>query len=253
MSRIAPRILFAFVAILMLAALPATAGAKSHHKSKHRVAHKADRNKDGLPDRWERRHKLSLKVNQAGRDQDRDGAKNAAEFTAGTNPRKADSDNDGVKDGAENVGTIVSFDPATGILVITAAGGTTVSGKVTADTEIKCGCAGGRDGHHGDDDNEDHHGHAVASHNGDGDDDGPNHDAGDDHGATPATPATPADPGVAPATPATPATPPAACTSASLVKDAIVREAELKLTADGPVWDELKLAKTPAAPVTPTT
>ncbi len=147
MSRITPRLFFAIVALFMLAALPATANAKSHHKSKHKVAHKADRNKDGLPDSWERAHKLSLKVNQASRDQDRDGSKNATEFTAGTDPRKADSDNDGVKDGAENVGTIVSFDPATGILVITAAGGTTVSGKVTADTEIKCGCQGGHDGH----------------------------------------------------------------------------------------------------------
>ncbi len=85
----------------------------------------------------------------------------------------------------------------------------------------------------------DHHGDATASHHGDG--------QGDDNAATPATPAVPAIPGTDPATPAIPATPPVACTSASLVKDAIVREAELKLTADGPVWDELKLA-TPTTP-----
>jgi Bacterial TSP3 repeat len=234
MSRFSLRLIFAMVAILMLAAVPATAGAKSHHKSKHHAAHKADRNKDGLPDSWERQHKLSLKVNQASRDQDRDGAKNVAEFTAGTDPRKADSDNDGVKDGAENVGTIVSFDPATGILVVTAAGGATVSGKVTADTEIKCGCQSGRDGHG--DHQGDHHGDATASHNGEGDDDA----------TIPATPATPG------TDPATPATPPVACTSASLVKDAVLREAELKLTADGPVWHELKLTTPAPAPVTPT-
>jgi hypothetical protein len=111
-------------AIAMLA-LPAVAAAK-------------DRNHDRIPDRWEKRHKLSLKVNQAGRDQDRDKLRNRAEFMAGDNPRSADSDGDGVPDGEENAGTIQSFDPSTGKLTIALFGGETLSGLVTGQTEIEC-------------------------------------------------------------------------------------------------------------------
>src|SRR6478609_9210249 len=67
-----------------------------------------DRNHDRIPDRWEKRHHLSLHVNQARRDQDHDGLKNRAEFKAGDNPRKADTDGDGIKAGAENTGTVLS-------------------------------------------------------------------------------------------------------------------------------------------------
>src|ERR1700709_2084051 len=55
-----------------------------------------DRNGDRIPDRWERAHHLSLKVNQAKRDKDHDGLRNKAEFMAGDNPRDADTDNDGI-------------------------------------------------------------------------------------------------------------------------------------------------------------
>ena len=52
--------LLAAIAVLAMALLaPAVASAK-------------DRNHDRIPDRWERNHGLSLKVNQAKRDQDRD-------------------------------------------------------------------------------------------------------------------------------------------------------------------------------------
>ena len=97
MSRITFRTLLALFALALMAALPATAGAKKHTRHGGKVAHKADRNRDGLPDRWERRNHLSLRVNQAGRDQDRDGANNAAEFAASTNPRDSDSDDDGMR------------------------------------------------------------------------------------------------------------------------------------------------------------
>lgn len=144
-------------AIAMLA-LPGLAAAK-------------DRNHDRIPDRWERKHKLSLKVNQARRDQDSDGLRNRAEFLAGTNPRSADSDGDGLPDGEENAGTVASFDPATGKLTIALFGGESITGFVTEETEIECGCGhppvGGEEGE-------------VRARS--GADDGPEHDLGDDNG-----------------------------------------------------------------------
>jgi hypothetical protein len=113
--------------IAALLALPAGAAAKAK-----------DRNHDRIPDRWERHFNLSLNVNQAHRDQDRDHLTNMAEFKAGDNPRDADSDNDGVEDGDENAGTIQSFDASTGRLVINLFGGDTLSGLVTDQTEIEC-------------------------------------------------------------------------------------------------------------------
>ena len=103
---------------LALLALPGIAAAK-------------DRNHDRIPDRWEKRHHLSLKVNQARRDQDGDHLRNLAEFKAGDNPRDADTDNDGVTDGEENAGTIASFDTDSGKLTISLFGTETVSGLVT--------------------------------------------------------------------------------------------------------------------------
>jgi hypothetical protein len=66
------------------------------------AAAKSDRNHDRIPDRWEKKHGLSLHVNQARRDQDRDGLKNLGEFRAKTDPRDDDTDNDGVEDGDED-------------------------------------------------------------------------------------------------------------------------------------------------------
>jgi len=97
-----------------------------------------DRNHDRIPDRWEKRHHLSTRVDQAGRDQDRDHLRNRAEFLAGDNPRDRDSDDDGVADGDENAGTISSFDAATGRLTIALFGGDEISGLVDEGTRIKC-------------------------------------------------------------------------------------------------------------------
>lgn len=60
-----------------------------------------DRNRDGLPDRWEKRNKLSLKVKQHRRDQDRDKLNNRSEYKHRTHPRRADTDGDGLRDGEE--------------------------------------------------------------------------------------------------------------------------------------------------------
>jgi hypothetical protein len=120
-----------------------------------------DRNHDRIPDRWEKRHHLSLHHNQARRDQDRDGLRNRAEFRAGTNPRDDDSDGDGLEDGDENAGTVVSFEG--GILKITVFGQSDpLVGTVDDSTEIECE-------------------HAMATKS----DDGPGEsgdDEGDDHG-----------------------------------------------------------------------
>ncbi len=120
------KVLFAAaLGVMAILVLPGLAGAK-------------DRNHDHIPDRWEQRHHLSLDVNQARLDQDGDHLRNRAEFEAGDNPRDRDSDDDGVIDGQENAGTIASFDATSGKLVIDLFGTDTVSGLVTAQTEIKC-------------------------------------------------------------------------------------------------------------------
>jgi hypothetical protein len=97
-----------------------------------------DRNHDRIPDRWEKAHHLSLKVNQAHRDQDSDGLDNRGEFQASDKPHDPDTDNDGTEDGDENAGTIESFNADTGRLVINLFGGDTLSGLVTDQTEIEC-------------------------------------------------------------------------------------------------------------------
>jgi hypothetical protein len=145
--------------VLALAASLLLAAAASAH----------DRNHDRIPDRWERAHHLSLRVDQARRDQDHDGLNNRGEFRAHMNPRDADTDNDGIEDGDENAGTIASF--TGGVLTIDLAGGGTLTGDITQDTEIECDdratASDDGDGHHGDDQ---------------GDDDGGGDDQGDDHG-----------------------------------------------------------------------
>lgn len=97
-----------------------------------------DSNHDKIPDRWEKRHKLSLKVDQSRRDQDRDGLRNRAEFRTSNDPRDDDSDGDGIADGDEGAGTIVSFDAETGRLVIDLFADDEIAGFVTDETRIKC-------------------------------------------------------------------------------------------------------------------
>ena len=209
--------------VALLAALPAAASAR-------------DRNDDGLPDRWERKHRLSLKVNQARRDQDRDGVRNRQEFRMAFDPRDPDSDDDGVEDSEENAGTVASF--ANGVLAIKLVDGTTLSGKVTEQTEIECETAGrfesdergdDDDGDRGDrDDAEDEDGDDRGRGGGDGDDeDGDDREdddgargsgAGDDDDET-------------------------ACDPEALTAGTVVHEAELNASSDGAVFTEVELVK----------
>jgi hypothetical protein len=112
---------------LLLAAMSGSAVAK-------------DRNHDKIPDRWEKRHGLSLKVNQAKRDQDDDEMPNLGEYEGDTDPQDADTDGDGVPDGEENAGEIASFTPGaeegTGTLTINLYSGETLTGEVTERTTI---------------------------------------------------------------------------------------------------------------------
>jgi hypothetical protein len=185
------------------------------------VASAKDSNDDHIPDRWEVRHHLSLKVDQSGRDQDRDSLRNRAEFRAGDNPRDRDSDDDGTRDGDENAGTIASFNKDSGRLVIDLFGGDSVSGTVNATTEIKCEGPEDRSsalsgepepgddhGGHGNEPGDDNGGRA-------GDDDGGHH--GGRHGHV-------------------------NCTTAALVVGAVVEEADLEIEHGTATFDEVELA-----------
>lgn len=230
---------------LALLAMPSLAAAK-------------DRNNDRIPDRWEKRHKLSLKVNQARRDQDRDRLRNRAEFLAGTDPRLSDSDGDGTKDGDEQAGTISSFDADTGRLVIDLFGTDTIAGFVTDGTEIKCdddsssasasasdsGSGSGEDesgddnggkgeeepgddhGEHGDEPGDDNGGDdnsGPSDNSGPGSESsGPGHDGEDDHGEH--------------------GDEDRLCTTAELVPGAVVEEAELKLENGKATFKEVELS-----------
>lgn len=197
----------ALIGALAILALPSLAAAK-------------DRNHDRIPDRWEKRHRLSTNVDQAGRDQDHDHLRNRAEFLAGDNPRNRDSDDDGVIDGDENAGTISSFDAETGKLTIALFGGETISGLVSDETEIKCEHSATT---------------ASASHDGSGDQSGEeepgDNDQGDDSGGS-----TSSGPGHEHGD-----CNEGGCTTADLVPGAVVDEADLKLANGTATFEEVEL------------
>ena len=169
------RLLIVAMFALALLAVPATSDAK-----------RRDRDHDGLPDKWEKKHQLSVKKKSAKKDPDRDGLNNKREFKRHADPRDADTDNDGLEDGDEVrtghdpcdrdsdddgvgdddefAGTVESFDSSTGVLTIALAGGGSQSGLVTDRTRIEC-------------EDEDEEGELRAAHNGGDDDDD---DRGDD-------------------------------------------------------------------------
>jgi hypothetical protein len=168
-----------------------------------------DRNHDRLPDKWEKRHHLSLHHKQGRRDQDHDGLKNRGEFRAHLNPRDADTDNDGVDDGDEHPGEVKSFE--NGMLTISLANGGTLTAAVTDDTEVECDDDAGDDRGHEDGD-DDHHGH----HHGDDDAQAAHDDPGDDDDNE-------------------------NCGADALVAGTKVLEAELKVRNGEAVWEKVEL------------
>jgi hypothetical protein len=239
-------ILFIAAVAALAVLVPATGSARTQP----RPSASADRNHDRIPDRWERRHRLSLRVKQTRRDQDRDGLNNLGEFKAGTNPRDRDTDDDGLRDGAErrlgdnprdrdsdddgredgdeNAGRVASFDGTT--LTIALASGGTVTGTVDDSTEIECKrpatnpaptATSSREDEPGDDDN-------SGPGSGDDDNSGPGGDddpGDDDHGDDGDD-----DDEVA-------------CAKSDLTAGTVVHEAELRLGGGSPVFREVELVK----------
>jgi hypothetical protein len=174
-----------------------------------------DRNHDRISDRWERSHHLSLRVNQARRDQDHDGLKNRGEFRAQTDPRDADSDDNGIQDGQEHAGTVgtISGDKVT----INLFGGGSVTGTVTPQTEVECDTGGDDNGDgtgdHGDSDERS----LRHDDEGDNESDDDGHRDGDNEGDT------------------------ESCPPGALKEGAVVQEAELNLTGAGAVFEKIEL------------
>lgn len=206
---------------LALLAMPGLAAAK-------------DRNRDHIPDRWEKKHHLSLKVNQARKNQDGDKLNNRAEFLAGDNPRDADSNNDGVMDGEDNAGTIVSFDEATGKLTINLFGGESISGFVNEETEIQCedhsGAAMSSDGSSSDESQSGEDNGGESGEGEPGDDHGEEAESGDDDG------------GEGEEEPAEDNGEAGNCTTADLTPGAVVKEAELKIAEGKATFEKVALS-----------
>jgi hypothetical protein len=194
--------LVAALGLVAILALPGAAAAK-------------DRNHDRIPDRWEKRHHLSTRVNQARRDQDRDHLRNRAEFEAETNPRDPDTDNDGIPDGQEHAGTIESFDAQTGMLAIDLFGKGTISGLVTEETEIECDDSGGEAS--ASDSSDDQEGSADDQQDEEAGDAQQGEEAGNDDGQS------------------------SNCTTADLKPGATVHEAELKVAGGTAVFEKVEL------------
>jgi hypothetical protein len=178
-----------------------------------------DRNHDRIGDKWEKKHHLSLRVNQARKDQDHDGLKNRGEFRAQTDPRDDDSDNDGVEDGDEQAGKVASYDTSTGTLVVELFGGGTITGKVTAQTDVECDAGGDDDGDgSGDDD------HSERSLRGGGDEGDNDDEHGDDGGKG-----------------GDDESDNKSCPPDALKQNAIVQEAELKLVNGSAIFEKIEL------------
>jgi hypothetical protein len=92
------RLVLVAVAALALLAVPSSAMAKKRHDQAPR-----DRNHDGIPDKWEKKHGISTTKRTAGKaDPDKDGLVNRFEWRAHTNPKSADTNGNGVGDADED-------------------------------------------------------------------------------------------------------------------------------------------------------
>jgi hypothetical protein len=131
--------------LTLLGAAPALAGSK-------------DRDRDGLPDRWERKYHVSkpkadndrdgltnrveykLKTNPRRRDTDRDGLRDRDEMRFRWDPRKRDTDGDSIRDGRENAGVVTAV-AGTRVTIRLASGGKLI-GLVEDPTALSCTAPG---------------------------------------------------------------------------------------------------------------
>jgi hypothetical protein len=193
-----------------------------------------DRNHDRIPDKWEKRHHLSLHHKQGRKDQDHDGLKNRGEFRSHLDPRDADTDDDGIDDSDEHTGTVDSFE--NGVLTITLANGGKLSAAVTDETDIECDSEPGDD--RGEDEHGDHHGDHGDDNDGDeGDDNEGDDNEGDDgdgdHGDDRSLQGDGGDHGDDEGN--------EDCGTEALVAGAKVLEAELKVSGGEAVWTDVEL------------
>jgi cobalamin biosynthesis protein CobT len=152
MSRIRTTLPLAAVTVAsLLSAAPALAADRDRdgmddrwEKSNHVTKARFDADRDGLTNVGEFRSSTNPRKADTDRDRIRDGAEdpdrdrlnNAAEQRLGTDPRNPDTDGDGTRDGREHVGAVASF--ADGTLTLTLADGRTVTARVTDETDIEC-------------------------------------------------------------------------------------------------------------------
>jgi hypothetical protein len=205
---------FAAAALLALGVAPGANAKRAHRAS-------ADRNHDRIPDSWERSNHLSLRVNQAKRDQDHDGLRNLQEYQAGDNPRSADTDGDGTDDGAEGAGKVKSFDGTT--LTITLFNGDDVTATLDPTTELECSGAGdqssaGSTARTASDDQNDNE-TDQADNGAQGDDDQGENDQGENDQQQ------------------------AGCDASLLTAGRVVREAEAEATSAGLVWHKVDVVR----------
>lgn len=184
-------LLTAFASSLLAFALPAAASA--HHSARHHSAHRAGAH---------RRHKRAHTVVFA--------AGSVTSTPGTTTPKTTETP----PSSSEPAGTIASYE--NGVLKITLADGSTVTGKVTENTEIECGCPG-HDGFSGD-------GNPGWQHDGQGSQ-GPGDFHGDDEQGESGEQTE------------------KTCGVASLVAGAKVKEAELVVSSAGAVWEKVELAQ----------
>jgi hypothetical protein len=166
----------ALLSVAAVALVPASAMARGHHRAHHHKRHHHARIHDK-----------------------RFGTVSSSPSSPGT-PMTPPSD---------TAGTIASFDGTT--LVLTLNDGSSVSGKVTSDTEIECMSASSSDDMFQRNDNGGDHGDDQGGDQGD--------DQGGDHGEDGAQ----------------------NCTTADLKPGATVTGAELKISSAGSVWDKVDL------------
>jgi hypothetical protein len=167
------------MSVAVLALVPAVAVARSHHRHHHH--HK-------------RHH---VRTHRFGR------------FT----PKSEQSTPTTTPPASQTAGTVTSFDPATGKLVITLADGTTTeSGLVTNDTEIECQATTDENGQVQGDLRSDHGGGDGPGDNGGGDDE----NGGDEGNQN--------------------------CSVNDLTPGAMVLGAELRIGSAGAIWDKVELA-----------